>query len=88
MRQSQGALWLDCSDGWQALETTIHLSGWMRKRRVILVRESPARAPVDQPGKRRRGKDPQKLLPHAKGVGWDAQATPWRGKIAVLLLSG
>ena len=83
----QGALWLDCSDGWQALETTIRLSGWTRERRVILVRESPARAPVEQPGKRRRGKDRQKLLPHAEGVGWDAQATPWSGKIAVLVTS-
>jgi hypothetical protein len=83
----QGALWQDCGDGWQALETTIRLSGWTRERRVILVRESPARAPVREAGKPRRGKDRQKFLPHAQGTGWDAQATPWSGKIAVLVTS-
>jgi hypothetical protein len=83
----QGALWQDCGDGWQALETTIRLSGWTRERRVILVRENPARAPVRETGKTRRGKDRQKLLPNAKGTGWDAQATPWSGKIGVLVTS-
>jgi hypothetical protein len=61
----QGALWQDCGDGWQALETTLRLSGWTRDRRVILVRENPAKAPVRQAGKPRRGKDRQKLLPNA-----------------------
>jgi len=83
----QGALWQDCGDGWQALETTIRLSGWTRERRVILVRENPAKAPVRETGKPSRGKDRQKLLPHAKGAGWDAQATPWSGKIGVLVTS-
>jgi hypothetical protein len=83
----QGALWQDCGDGWQALESTIRLSGWTRERRVILVRESPSRAPVVVPGKARRGKDRQQLLPNAKGSGWDFQATPWSGKIAVLVTS-
>lgn len=83
----QGALWQDCGDGWQALETTLRLSGWTCERRVILVRETPAKAPVREPGKSRRGKDRQELLPHAKGVGWDSQATPWSGKIAVLVTS-
>ncbi len=41
----QGALWQDCGDGWQALESTIRLSGWTRERRVILVRESPVPRP-------------------------------------------
>jgi hypothetical protein len=81
----QGALWQDCGDGWQALETTIRLSGWTRQRRVILVHENPSRAPVAEQGKTRRGKDRQKLLPNARGAGWDAQATPWSGKIAVLV---
>jgi hypothetical protein len=44
-------------------------------------------APVREPGKARRGKDRQKLLPSAQGVGWDAQATPWSGRIAVLVTS-
>ena len=83
----QGARWQDCGDGWQALETSIRLTGWTQERRVILVREMPTRAPVALPGKRRRGKDRQKLLPHAQGIGWDAQATPWSGKIAVLVTS-
>ncbi len=83
----QGALWQDCGDGWQALESSIRLSGWTRERRVILVRENPARAPVRETGKPFRGKDRQKLLPHAKAAGWDAQATPWSGKIAVLVTS-
>jgi hypothetical protein len=83
----QGALWQDCGDGWQALETTIRLSGWTCERRVILVRENPAKAPVREAGKPCRGKDRQKLLPNAKGAGWDAQATPWSGKIAVLVSS-
>ena len=37
--------------------------------------------------KKRRGKDRQSDLPHASGAGWDAQATPWSGKIAVLITS-
>ncbi|RYD29900.1 MAG: transposase [Verrucomicrobiaceae bacterium] len=41
-----GALWTDCGDGWQALETVLTLQGWSRERRVILVREAPARAPA------------------------------------------
>ena len=83
----QGALWEDCGDGWQALETTLRLSGWTRERRVVLVRESPSRAPVVRIGKPRRGKDRQSSLPHAQGDGWDAQATPWSGKIGVLVTS-
>ena len=83
----QGALWQNCGDGWQSLETTLRLSGWTRERRVVLVRESPSRAPVAQIGKPRRGKDRQSSLPHAQGDGWDAQATPWCGKIAVLVTS-
>ena len=42
----EGALWQDCGDGWQALESTLCLTGWSRHRRVILVREAPSRAPV------------------------------------------
>ena len=83
----QGALWQNCGDGWQSLETTLRLSGWTRERRVVLVRESPSRAPVARIGKPRRGKDRQSPLPHAQGEGWDAQATPWCGKIAVLVTS-
>jgi len=83
----QGADWQDCGDGWQALETTLRLSGWSKERRVILVRETPSAAPIRQPGKSRRGKDRQSHLPQASGEGWDACATPWSGKIAVLVTS-
>jgi len=82
-----GALWQDCGDGWQALESQLQLKGWTRPRRVILVRENPARAPVAVEGRSRRGKDRQSRLPHAKGDGWDAAATPWAGKIGVLVSS-
>jgi hypothetical protein len=84
---SQGAAWQDCGDGWQALESSLKLSGWTRERRVILVREQPSRAPVAVEGKARRGKDRQGHLPNASGGGWEAQATPWSGKIAVLVTS-
>ena len=83
----QGALWQNCGDGWQSLETTLRLSGWTRERRVVLVRESRSRAPIARIGKPRRGKDRQSSLPQAQGEGWDAQATPWCGKIAVLVTS-
>lgn len=83
----QGALWQDCGDGWDALETSIRLTGWIKERRVVLVRENPAKAPIREPGKSRRGKDRQSLLPQAKGEGWDACATPWSGKIVVLVTS-
>jgi len=46
---------------------------WIRERRVILVRESPSRAPVETDGKARRGKDRQGLLPNATGTGWETQ---------------
>ena len=81
----QGERWHDCGDGWEAMETTLRLNGWTETRRVILVRETPARAPVKHPGKPRRGKDRQSHLPHATGPGWDAQPVPWAGKIAVLV---
>lgn len=37
--------------------------------------------------RKRRGKDRQSDLPCATGEGWDARATPWSGKIAVLVTS-
>ena len=79
----QGAQWEDCGDGWQALEAVLRLSGWSRERRVVLVREAPAQAPVGA----RRGKDRQRFFPQAKGVGWEPQASPWYGKISVLVTS-
>ena len=83
----RGALWQECGDGWQALECSLQLKGWSRKRRVILVRENPSRAPIAIEGKASRGKDRQSQLYHAHGEGWDGQATPWSGKIAALVTS-
>lgn len=73
-----------CGDGWQDMESSLCLSGWSRARRVVLVREAPAGAPVEPRG-RRRGKERQSHLPGANGAGWEAQAVPWAGKIAVLV---
>lgn len=50
----RGALWQDCGDGWQALESSIKLKGWTRERRVVLVRENPSRAPIALPESRDR----------------------------------
>ena len=83
----RGALWQECGEGWQALESSLKLKGWTRERRVILVRETPACAPIAIEGKPRRGKDRQSPLPRAQGEGWDGQTTPWSGKIAVLVSS-
>lgn len=66
------------------LQTRLKLHGWTKKRRVVLVREAPAKAPIGQQGRRRRD---HLNLPHASGEGWESQATPWSGKIAVLVTS-
>ena len=84
---SQGALWQDCGDGWQALESSLKLKAWSSERRVILVRENPSRAPIAIDGMPQRGKDRQSHRRNARGEGWDAVATPWSGKIAVLVTS-
>ena len=76
----QGERWHDCGDGWQAMETPLKLKGWSQARRVILVREAAAHAPV---GPRRR-RDRQEPLPHLE---LEQQAAPWSGKIAVLVSS-
>ena len=78
-RQSHG--WVDTGDGWQAMEAEIRLSGWSKTRRVIVVRETPARSP----GGSRRSKD--RLEPLLPGDEWEIQAVPWAGKIAVLVSS-
>jgi len=52
LRQSH---WEEAGEGWQCLESVLQLKGWSRMRRVILVRESPAVAPVG--GQKRRRQD-------------------------------
>lgn len=79
-----GSGWRDCGDGWEAMEADIKLSGWSKCRRVVLVREAAALAPVGRKGRRRRD---QQELPGACGEGWEANAAPWTGKITVLVTS-
>ncbi len=83
--------WQSAGDGWEVVESTLRLTGWSRKRRVLIVRESAARAPVPEnpdhlvkPGKR-RGKD-RGLLPGVPDAEWQS-AAPWSGKLAVLVTS-
>ena len=80
---AQGARWRDAGEGWEVAEARIKLSGWSRERRVVLVREAPARAPVGAQARRRR--DPFALR-GAQGADWDESAgsAPWSGRIAVL----
>ena len=66
------------------MESQLQLKGWSRARRVILVREAPAVAPVGA-GKRRRRDHFEPPL--AEGEGWDAQPHPWSGRTAVLVTS-
>jgi hypothetical protein len=86
----EGARWQATGDGWEVIESSIKLTGWTRERRVVLVREAPAIAPVGG-NSRRRGRDlAQPTLAGGKAVpgsGWEAKATPWSGKIAVLVTS-
>lgn len=81
LRQSH---WEEAGEGWQCLESVLQLKGWSRMRRVILVRESPAVAPVG--GQKRRRQDHLEP-PLAVGEGWDAKPCPWSGRIAVLVVS-
>jgi hypothetical protein len=73
--------WRDAGDGWEAMEATLKLEGWSRWRRVVLVREVPAGAPLK--GRRRR-RDLQSMLALPEGEGGVA---PWSGKISVLVTS-
>ena len=79
-----GTRWVEAGDGWQAMEAPLQLSGWSRARRVVLVRESPAIAPVGAQARRRRD---YLDLPLADGLAWPRSAAPWSGKIAVLVSS-
>lgn len=84
MHQSNG--WQDSGQGWEAAEATLKLSGWTQRRRVVLVREAPAQAPVGEKARRRR--DPFELR-GSQGQQLDEQpvSAPWSGRIAVLVTS-
>ena len=83
LRHSDG--WQDCGEGWEAAEATIKLSGWTRERRVVVVREAPAIAPVDEHKRRRR--DPFELRGSQGERLEDQSIAPWSGRIAVLITS-
>ena len=90
---------IDTGDGWQAMEASLKLSGWTRKRRVVVVREAPGSAPpkvkaeadavADEsiPVKPKRGKKCKDQAPMLPGEDWQQEASPWSGKIAVLVTS-
>jgi hypothetical protein len=48
-----GAAWRP-GEGWETMEARLRLSGWSRERRVVVVRQVPASAPVGEQGRRRR----------------------------------
>ena len=80
--QRAGSRWQSAGDGWEVLESSLRLSGWSRERRVVLVRESPAIAPIGENARRRRDHS-QPMLPETRG--WVGGPAPWAGKIAVLV---
>ena len=80
--QRAGAAWQDAGSGWEVLEASLKLSGWSRERRVVLVREIPAIAPVGEQARRRRN-HLQAGLPGS--ADWKGTPAPWAGRIAVLV---
>jgi hypothetical protein len=80
--QHGGGRWEDAGDGWEVLESSLRLSGWSQERRVVLVREMPALAPVGSQRKRRK----DHISPALSGSSdWGQSLAPWAGKIAVLV---
>jgi Transposase DDE domain len=76
-----GAQWQDAGDGWEVMEASLRLAGWTRERRIVLVREAPAQAPIGAQARRRR--DHLSVLPGSEK--WLQSAAPWSGRIAVLV---
>jgi Transposase DDE domain group 1 len=81
----QGSRWQSAGPGWETMHTMLRLKAWSRPRRVVLVREAPALAPVGENKRRRR--DHQSDLPGTDTADWQPTAAPWSGKIAVLVTS-
>jgi hypothetical protein len=80
--QRAGGAWQEAGAGWEVMEAGLRLSGWSRERRVVLVREKPALAPVGENARRRRD-SLQSALPGAGA--WPQSPAPWAGRIAVLV---
>lgn len=79
-----GGAWEDTGEGWEVMSATLRLSGWSNQRRVVLVREAPALAPVGAQARRRRDHLGARLL---GSEAWPTSPAPWSGKIAVLVTS-
>ena len=82
--QRSGSGWQAVGDGWEYFETSLQLKGWSKARRVVLMREAPAKAPVGENKRRRRDYGAPSL---GTGEGWDPVPTAWSGRIAVLVTS-
>ncbi len=82
--QRTGARWQYAGEGWEVCESSLKLKGWSCARRVVLVREVPAVAPVGEQARGRRD-HAQPMLPETRG--WVGGPAPWAGKIAVLVTS-
>ncbi len=52
LQQSEG--WRDSGEGWEVAEAKLLLKRWSKARRIILVREAQAVAPVGAKARRRR----------------------------------
>lgn len=77
-----GGMWEDAGGGWEVMTAGLRLSGWSRERRVVLVREAPALAPIGVQARRRRD-HLSGSLPGSEQ--WPASPAPWSGRIAVLV---
>jgi hypothetical protein len=80
--QRAGGAWEKAGEGWEVMEARLRLTGWSRERRVVLVRETPAVAPVGANARRRRDHLPAHL-PGSEA--WPQSSAPWAGRIAVLV---
>ena len=69
-------------DGWEVLESSLRLSGWSQARRVLLVREIPALAPVGPQRKKFKNHIPPASLGFSV---WGHGPAPRAGRIAFLV---
>ena len=94
--QRAGAAWTAAGEGWEVREARLRLSGWSRERRVVLVRETPARARrraraassrhLRARAARRRGLEPKpRGSPTHQPPCSPPPPRPWAGRIAVLV---
>ncbi len=72
--EHQNAQWRNAGDGWEVMEGELKLTGWNKKRRVVLVRPKPHQ--------RLELKDSGQLLGSEE---WQLTSAPWAGNIAVLV---